>query len=139
MKIVSTWTTFQTKKKKCLSVGNFGIVSVARPQPTTAYVEACPYARYNCKLWNCIFWVFLYIIDEHSCLNYCIFTKLSQILCLISVLILLCQRAKFDCRLWKVLAFFWEFFIYYYMRLKRYQTFTKCMYRDQKQTYVTSV
>ena len=34
----------QTKSKKCLSVGNFGILSVvivySRPQPILAYVEA---------------------------------------------------------------------------------------------------
>ena len=30
-------------------------------------------------------------MDEYSCLNYCIFTKLSQIVCLINVLILVCQ------------------------------------------------
>ena len=41
--------------------------------------------RCDCKLWNvpwfyCVFfWVFSYIIDDHSCLNYWIFTKLSQI------------------------------------------------------------
>ena len=27
------------------------------------------------------FWVFSYIIDEYSCLKYCIFTKHSQIVC----------------------------------------------------------
>ena len=51
------------------------------------------------------FWVFSYIIDDHSCLNYCIFTKLLQIVYLINVHILLCQLAKYNCRLWKVLWF----------------------------------
>ena len=49
------------------------------------------------------FWVFSYIIDEYSCLKYCIFTKLSQIMYLIDVHILVCQHAKYDCMLWKVL------------------------------------
>ena len=51
------------------------------------------------------FWVFSYIVDEHSCLKYCIFTKLLQIVCLINVHILVCQHAKCDCRLWKVFWF----------------------------------
>ena len=81
------------------------------------------YHRCDCNLWSapwlyCVFfWVFSYIIDEHSCLKYCIYTKLSQIMCLINVHILVCQLAKYDCWLWKVLSFnciFWDYFIYYY-------------------------
>ena len=49
----------------------------------------------------CDFWVFAYIIEY--CLNYCIFTKLSQIVCLISVLILVVELSKCDSRLWKVI------------------------------------
>ena len=33
---------------------------------------------------------FSYIIDEYSCLNYCITNKLSEIVCLINVQILIC-------------------------------------------------
>ena len=107
------------------------------------------YARCICKLWNALwfycvfwvlicqmylqvmegslillrFWVFSYIIDEYSCLKYCIFTKLSQIVCLINVHILVCQHVKCDCWLWKVfylICVFWEFFIYFTTCLKRY-------------------
>ena len=80
------------------------------------------HAKCNCKSWKthlfyCIFWVFQYIIVEHSSLKYCIFSKLSQIVCLINVYILICQHTKCDCRLWKVLWFnygLWEFSYYYY-------------------------
>ena len=68
------------------------------------------YARYNCKLCNalwfyCVFWVFSYIFDDHSCLNCCIFIKLSQIICLININILSYQHLKCNYRLWKVLRF----------------------------------
>ena len=33
----------------------------------------------------CIFWLFSYIINEHLCLKYCVFTKLSQFVCLINI------------------------------------------------------
>ena len=51
------------------------------------------------------FWEFSYIINEHSCLKYFIFTKHSQIVYLMNVYILVCQHAKYDCRLWKALWF----------------------------------
>ena len=60
----------------------------------------------------CIFWVFSYIIDKHSCLKYCIFTKLSQIVYLIDVHVLLYEYAKCNCWLCNVLSFFC-IFIYY--------------------------
>ena len=65
------------------------------------------HARCGCKSWNafwfyCVFRVFSYINDNYSCLKYCIFTKLSQIVCLINIHILVCQHAKCACRLWKV-------------------------------------
>ena len=44
----------------------------------------------------CVFWVFSNIIEEYSCLKYCIFTKLSQIECLNNVNILVCQHVKCD-------------------------------------------
>ena len=77
---------------------------------TESLVNFCQYilmywhARCDSKLWKalwlyCVFWVFSYIIDKHSCLKYCIFIKLSQIVCLIIVRILVCQHAKCDCRL----------------------------------------
>ena len=34
------------------------------------------------------FWLFSQIIDDHSCLNCCISTKLSQIVCLVTLHIL---------------------------------------------------
>ena len=51
------------------------------------------------------FYVFSYIIDDHSRLNFCMSTKLSQIVCLINVHILVCKHATCDCSLWKVLWF----------------------------------
>ena len=75
------------------------------------------YARYNCKLWKAlwfhrVFWVFSYIIDEHSRLKCCIFTKLSHIVCLINVHILISQYTKHDCSLWKVLLFNCFFYMF---------------------------
>ena len=87
------------------------------------------YARCNSKLWKalwfyCVFWVFSYMIDDHSCLKFCIFTKLSQIMCLINLYIFKCQHAK----MWRQvmegspieLFLFWYFSYNYYM-LKRYK------------------
>ena len=51
----------------------------------------------------CVYWIFSYITDKYSCLNCCISTKLSQIVCLVNVHILACQRAKCHCRLRKFL------------------------------------
>ena len=42
---------------------------------------------------------FSYKIDENSCLKYCIYTQLSQNVCLINVHILVSHHAKCDCRL----------------------------------------
>ena len=77
------------------------------------------YARFNCKLWRvhwfyCVFWIFSYIIDDNSCLNCCISTKLPLFMYLISdinVHILIRQHVKCDCRLWKILWFFGNFHI----------------------------
>ena len=64
------------------------------------------HARCNYKLWKahwfrCVFKEFSYIIDDHSCLKCCIFTKLSHIV----RHILVCQHARCDFRLWKVFWF----------------------------------
>ena len=74
-------------------------------------------ARCNCKLWkalwfNSVFWVLSYIYDDHSCLKCCISFKLSQIMCLIDVNILVCQKAKCYYRLCKIIwinSVVWEF------------------------------
>ena len=60
-------------------------------------------------------------------LNYCISTKLSQIVCLINVHILTCHHDKCGYRLWKVLLLmrFLEFKVLYL-----YQTFTNCVLRQ---------
>ena len=55
------------------------------------------------------FWVFSYIFDENSCLNYYIFSKHPQIVCLINIHFFLSQHAKCDFRLWKVLRFVYFF------------------------------
>ena len=36
--------------------------------------------------------------DEHSCLKYCIFSQHSQSVCLININILVCQKARCDCK-----------------------------------------
>ena len=62
--------------------------------------------------------LFGYFHDDHSCLNYYIFIKLLQIICLINLHILVCQNAKCDCKLWKILWFncvFLRVFIHYDM------------------------
>ena len=54
---------------------------------------------------------------SHSCLNYCIFTKLSQIVCLIDVHILKYQHAECGCWLWNCI---FGYFSYITTFLKRY-------------------
>ena len=44
-----------------------------------------------------------FLIDEHPCMNYYIFPKHSQIVCLINVPILGYKNAKCDCSLWNFL------------------------------------
>ena len=62
--------------------------------------------------------------DEHSCLNYCIFTKISQIVCLINRYILTCRHARCDYKVQKVIWFncFEEFSMFETLFL--HQTFT---------------
>ena len=65
-----------------------------------------------------LFWVFTYIINELSCLKYCIFIKLSQIVCLINVHIFECLHVKCDCWLTESFPIQFHFlgiFIYYYI------------------------
>ena len=55
------------------------------------------------KLWNafwfyCVFWIFSYIINDHSYLNCCISTNLSQIVCLMHTQI----SDISTCQMWKV-------------------------------------
>ena len=80
-------------------------------------------ARCDCKLWKVssillrFFWVLSYIIDEHSCLKRCIFTKLSQ-MCLIILHIFICQHAKcwhINIVQWSVIHQMWSgLFIWYF-------------------------
>ena len=68
------------------------------------------YARCDWKLWNiswlcCVFCKFSDIINNNSCLNCYIFTKLSQTVCLIHTYNLVCRYARCDCRLWKIIWF----------------------------------
>ena len=56
-------------------------------------------------------------INDYSCLRCCIFTKLSQIACLINVHVLKFQYAKYDCRLWKVFWFNYFFLEFYMIKL----------------------
>ena len=123
------------KNEKYLSVGNFEILSVVvdvlclkkkynknerhlyllEHISTKLPLNVCLINKHimECPLILLLLWVFSYIIDEHySCLKYCIFTKHSQIACLINENISVCQHIKYACRLWKILWFdcvFWEF------------------------------
>ena len=71
------------------------------------------HAGCDCKLWNalwfyCVFWIFSYIIIDHSCLNFCISNKLSLIVYLINIYV----HARCDCQLGKtswIYYFFCEF------------------------------
>ena len=67
--------------------------------------------RYSFLDFIAFFWVFSYIIDDLSCLNCFISTKLSQIVCLINVYILLCQYSKCYGRLSNLMCFFGNFHI----------------------------
>ena len=94
---------------------------------TNTYILIYWNARRIYKLWKalrfyCVFWVFSYIIDEYSCQRYCIFTKLSQMVCLINMYILKCQHAKCDCWLWFNCIFwvFWVFWVTFQVTLCSY-------------------
>ena len=72
------------------------------------------YTHFNistCQMWPqvmarpLILLRFLSILIHFWWLNCCIFTKRSQIVCLIGVHFLKCQHTKCNCRLWKVLWF----------------------------------
>ena len=61
------------------------------------------------------FRVFSYIIDEHSCLKYCIIIKLSQIVCLITY-ILIYWHVSYG-RFFGLIGFFWNFNLWYVTHL----------------------
>ena len=76
------------------------------------------HARYDCKLWNAfwfynVFWALSYIINDHSCLNCCISTKLSLIICLISTHILTYRHARCHSKLWNASWFYSIFFEFF--------------------------
>ena len=50
-------------------------------------------------------------------LKYCIFTKLSHPMYLINIQNLVCQYARFDCKLWKILWFYYAFWEFSYILL----------------------
>ena len=52
------------------------------------HILICQHGRCDCKLWNALlFWVFSCSSDGHLYVNCCISSKLSLILCLISILV----------------------------------------------------
>ena len=67
------------------------------------------------------FWTFLYIIIDHSCLNYCISTKLSLIICLINTNILICRQAS---KLWNASWFYFVFCEYCIQQLTNIHVWT---------------
>ena len=91
------------------------------------------YLRCHCNLWKnpwfyCDFWVFSYIIEDHSCLKYCIFTKLPKIVYLDNVNILKCQNAKCNSSFYDLIPFL-GMFIYYYVFMKLLWSFTSKFYK----------
>ena len=62
------------------------------------YVTACYGTSF---VFVAFFWVFSYFIDDHSCLNCCVFTKLSQIMSLINVQIQILSHS--------IQSFFWRY------------------------------
>ena len=86
----------------------------------TFFCEFCTIIK--CQMWLQVierslillrfFLVFSYVIDDHSYLKYCIFTKFSQIACLINTHIMICSHARCNYKLQKVLRFncvLWKF------------------------------
>ena len=98
------------------------------------------YARCDCKLWNalwfyCVFWVFSYIISDHSSLNCCISTKLSLIVYLINTEMSKSQMWLQALQRHLILLRFLGIFIHYWRPfmsevLYLHQTFTDCMSRQ---------
>ena len=87
------------KSKKCLSVGNFGILSVEVCNAFTTYFSLCSGLKYLdvTEIYGRPFdlieflWVFSYIIIDHACLKCCISTKFSQLVYLIKTNMPKCQ------------------------------------------------
>ena len=88
-----------------------------------------------CQMWLQVMdsWFFYFafceyshIIKYHSCLRWCILTKLSQTVCLVNTHILVYRYGRCDCRLLKVLWFIFVFLEFSYIMtcLKGY-IFTK--------------
>ena len=91
--IAHLWTWF-VSLLRCTYVPNFGDQIAT---PTHIHIKNMGLSLLFSK-------PMFFLIDEHSCLNCCISTKASQIVCIINVHILICQHEKWDCRLWKVLC-----------------------------------
>ena len=68
-------------------------------QPTPAYVEAWKYSP----------WAGRHKHERHFRLVAHIFTKLSQNVCLINIHILIYLHARYDCKLWNALWFYYVF------------------------------
>ena len=101
---IHNWQKFISKF--CISTNLSKIICLIN-----VHILVCQYARCDCKLWNvywfflCFFFDFSDIINNHSSLKCYIFTKLSQTVCLINIFNLICQYAKCDSKLLKVLSF----------------------------------
>ena len=97
-------TTYKNESGKirnvCLSItsGFCLLLYVNMPDVTAGYGSTL---NFFCLF----FWKYSQIIDDNLCLNFCIFTKLSEIMWLINTQNFGHQQARCKCRLWKVLLY----------------------------------
>ena len=127
--------------KKCLSVVNFGLLSVVVVvvvcSAFLAYISICRGLEKLLKItfiiWNhpnvAGFLIFNTVFfagrqhcpmsenennknERHFCLISCIFTKLSQNVCLINTHILIHRYVRCDCKLWSALWFYCVFWVF---------------------------
>ena len=81
-------------------------------------------------------WKKLHRNERYLCLVTHIFTKLSQNICLINILILIYGHARCYCNLWQIRWFYWVFWVFSYIIddyscliccISIHQTFTDCV------------
>ena len=87
-----------------------------------AHILVYRHARCDFKLWHalwfyCVFWEFSYIINEHLCVNCCIFTKFSQIVRVIKNIFwcvdMLDATTSYERFSGLFINFFWNFNVWY--------------------------
>ena len=96
---------YHTKMKKFLDVG----ISKRHRSPLEEILSWLDFKFWNPSWFYYVFWVFSYIIDEHSCLKYCISIKLSQIVCLINWHIMIMSTCQICLKIVHFFCVFLEF------------------------------